>query len=61
MLVICLAACSQPLKITTRSDPHTTTSGTLGSATFNNKLPEGRGDTTKLPVPPLPVNDSIPK
>jgi hypothetical protein len=51
VLLLFAFACGQPLKVTTKSDPHTATSGTLGSAQFNNKLPE--------PAPGKPLPDTI--
>ena len=44
-MVIYVFACSQPMEITSRPNKHTATSGTLGSAKFNNELPEGTADT----------------
>jgi hypothetical protein len=43
--VVYVSACNEPLQITTKTDPQTTTSGTLGSEKASNQMPERRIDT----------------
>jgi hypothetical protein len=49
ILLFLFAGCNGPLTVTGNPDDHTSTSGTLGSAKFTNRLPEGTGDTTRTP------------
>ncbi|WP_207497141.1 hypothetical protein [Aridibaculum aurantiacum] len=51
LFIICLAACGRPIDVTSRPNAHTATSGTLGSAKFNNQLPAGTMDTLARNVP----------
>ena len=51
-----LAACNQPLKVTGKTDPQATTSGTLGSVKATNQMPaldtpvnRNRVDTVRKP------------
>lgn len=54
-LLLCIAACREPMSITANPDDHTNASGTAGSAKMTNQLPPKAGnvkvktDTIKLP------------
>jgi hypothetical protein len=42
-----IAACSEPIRITGKTDEQATTSGTLGSVKANNQMPDRRLDTSR--------------
>jgi len=45
-LLLFAISCNEPAQVTTRSDQHTATSGTLGSENAENRLPNATRDST---------------
>ncbi len=46
-----IAACSEPLEVTGRTDPQQTSSGTMGSVRANNQMPDRTIDSPGRSIP----------
>jgi hypothetical protein len=46
-IIIIITACSNPVHVTTTTDPQATTSGTLGAVRAENQLPRRAVDSVK--------------
>lgn len=51
LIVGSIAACSEPLQVTGKTDPQQTTSGTLGSVRAANQMPDRTIDSPAWKVP----------